>query len=185
MLRLIYLLLQNHINTKCSTWIKHCDLYLRQYEQLQDDVVFVTPSVYIRFLPIEWQTIAHDRQTAELNFEIHLVTETAYGDSRDLTDTQFINHIAYETQLFAILHNYRFALSMLPAFAHLKNTPQDSIVLESISRTRTVPHDQLSNLNVSVQSFRTKIYDYAAVPQFQSVLAALNLQVNIVETFNP
>ncbi len=158
---------------------------MRQYEQLQEDVVFITPTVYIRFLPIEWQTVAHNRQTAELNFELHLVTETAYGDSRDLIDLTFINHIAYENQLFQVLHNHRCLLSDLPEFAQLKGTPQDTVILESIVRTRTVPHDQMSNINVSVQSFSSKIYDYAAVPQFQTVLANLNLQVNVVEKFNP
>lgn len=168
-----YLVLRNHLQANVPE-LKNIDWYLGQYLQLDEDHVPITPSLYIKFNPVQWETFPQSIQRARAaQIEFHLVNETAFGDERDMIDTDYINHIAIERKIFQALMNARFKLSEVPGMENLADTPNDCILMESLVRTQTQPHDTLDNLVVTIQTFVTTISDYTAIPNWQQVMATL------------
>lgn len=174
MLRETYLALKERLKTKLPE-VKEITWDMAQYEQIPgEDVLHITPALLIKFNPVTWQTQPGNLQRAVLEFEITLINDTAYGDERDITDTQYINHLAMESKVFKYLMNHRILLSDVPGMSALKNTANDAVLLESIVRTNTRPHDELDVFVRSTQVFQSTIFDYSATPVWQTILATLD-----------
>jgi hypothetical protein len=178
MLREIYLLLKNHLSATVTA-LKYIDWDLGQYNQAGEDYVLTTPSAYISFAPITWNTRPGQSQQAILNFTITLVSDTVYGTEQDMTDQDFIDHLGIEGEMHAAFAAKRFLLSELQEFAALAGTDNDRVMIETISRTSSDPHSELSNLIVTSQTFQTNIHDYGAVKSFQTVLAQLRCDITV------
>lgn len=168
MLKQIYQVLKAHLETQV-TELKLVDWYLGQFAQQGEDAVRITPAAYIRFTPLEWQHLKgpHNVQRAVMELEIHLVSDTAYGDGRDMTDETYIDHLGIEAKIYRALQGKRAMLSAAPGYEELADTPGDRILIESLVRTMTEPHDQLDNLIVTVLVFQGNIFDYSASPGFE------------------
>lgn len=180
MLDLVYLGLKKRLGEKLPS-LENIDWHLNQYAQVEGDDVIVTPGLYIKFLPIEWKTLGDNVQRGVLQFETHLVSSSAYGDERDMTDRDYIDHLAQESAVFTALQNFRFNLSYVPGFSALAGTPNDRVLLEGIVRVGSVPHGELTNLPKTAQRFQATIADYSAQPQWQTVLATLECTLTIGE----
>lgn len=180
MLRLIYLTLEKHLTDRVSA-INEIDWHLGQLAQEDPTrVVETAPVLYLKFMPIQWQTLGGNIQRGVLYFEAHLATETGYGDSRDMTDTEHIDHLRIEAEVFRALMNQRFLLSDAPGMAALRDTPADRVLVESIVRVATEPHDgRFGPLAVSVQRFAATVFDYSATREWREILAALAVEVEI------
>jgi len=165
MLKQIYQCLKNHLQTEV-TELKLVDWYLGQFAQLGDDAVRATPAAYIRFTPLEWMHLKgpHNVQRAVMELEIHLVSDTAYGDDRDMTDTTYIDHLGIETKIYKAMQNKRFMLSDTPGYEAMAGTANDLVLIESMVRNLTVPHDGMDNLIITVLVFQSNIFDYSASP---------------------
>ena len=53
---------------------KHCDLWNRQVEFLEQETPFQTPAVFVEFTNIEWRTLGQHVQEADLTVRLHIVT---------------------------------------------------------------------------------------------------------------
>jgi len=115
-----------------------------------------------------------------LNFAVHLVNESVHSTDERILDPA-LNHLGQEASAFKALQNYRGLLSALPAYAALAGTDNDRVILESIVRTSTEPDHNMRRQLVSVQQFRTIIYDYSAVPNWIETLASLTITVEKVD----
>jgi hypothetical protein len=177
--------LKQHL-TSTVTELKHIDWHLGQLDQIGEDAVRITPSCYLRFTPLEWMHLKGPRnvQRAVMELEVHLVSNTAYGDGRDMTDTTYIDHLAIESKVYVALQNKRFMLSDAPGYEELADTAADRVLIESMVRTMTEPHDTLSNLIVTTLIFQANIFDYSAEPETLAAQAALGLDVIIVQDVN-
>lgn len=180
MLDLVYLGLKKRLTEKVPA-LDGIDWHLNQYAQVGDDSITITPGLYIKFLPIDWKTMPDNIQRGVLVFETHLVSDTAYGDERDMTDKDYIDHLGTESRVFQALMNFRLLLSYVPGYAALANTPNDQVLLESIVRTNSVPHGELDNIAKTNQRFQGVMFDYSAQPQLQTVLTSLECEVIIGE----
>lgn len=168
MLKQIYQVIKGHLETQVTD-LKLVDWYLGQFAQQGEDAVRATPAAYIRFTPLEWQHLKgpHNVQRAVMELEIHLVSDTAYGDGRDMTDETYIDHLGIEAKIYRALQGRRFMLSAAPGYEDLEGEPGDRVLVESIVRTMTEPHDELDNLIVTVLVFQSNIFDYAASPDIE------------------
>jgi hypothetical protein len=176
MLDLVYLALKKRLTEKVPA-LDGIDWHLNQYAQVGDDSITITPGLYIKFLPIDWKTMPDNIQRGVLVFETHLVSDTAYGDERDMTDKDYIDHLGTESKVFQALMNFRFLLSYVPGYESFFTTANDRVLLESIVRVSSVPHGELDNIAKTNQRFQAVMYDYSAQPQWQTVVAALECEV--------
>ncbi len=178
MLDLVYLALKKRLTIKVPG-LDGIDWHLNQYAQVGEDIITITPGLYVKFLPVEWKTLPDSIQRGVLQFETHLVSDTAYGDERDMTDKVYIDHLGTESKVFQALMNFRPLLSYVPGFEALFNTADDRVLLESIVRVNSVPHGELDNIAKTSQRFQSVMYDYSAQQQLQTVLATLECEVTI------
>jgi hypothetical protein len=151
------------------------DWYLGQDLNIGDHVLS-TPIAYIEFLPVDFTTLPNGIQHGNIEFNVHLITETAYGDERDMINDT-IGHQAFETGIFKALHNERTQGEVIPGM--------DVVFHETITRIGLVPHTRINKLVKSIQRFRCVAYDFEACPQMVSVLATLDLNAFLVKTLNP
>lgn len=178
MLQLVYPVLKQHLNAEINA-LKLIDWDLGQYNQAGEDHVRTTPAVYIGFDPIEWETLPKGIQRSVLSFTLTLVSHSAYGNEKDMLDTTYINHLSIWNLLYSKMQNKRFLFSQLPGNSALAGTANDHVILESVVRVSSDPHSTIDNLVVSTHRFEAMMYDYAAVPGFQTVLADLVCNLTI------
>lgn len=175
-----YTALKAHLGT--ITPVQLIDYDLQQYRQQGDDVVRATPALYIGFKDIDWSQLPNDVQSSVIDFTVTLVSSTRYGDDRDITDTTYIDHLTIENAVYKHLQNLRIILHHLPAFVAVKDTDDDLVLMESIVRVGTSTHQYMDNLMITTATFRSKVYDYSATPQWQTILATLELDIQLTKT---
>lgn len=177
MTREIYLTIKQLLSDAVPE-LNHIDYYLGQFDQEGDIALVETPAALLKYNSIKWNTLQGNVQQGLFQFEIFLATDTRYGDERDITDTTHIDHLAIESKIFKALMNKRVKLSALPGFESLEGTENDSVLLESITRSASDPHITLNNLVITGQMFESVIYDYSAIPQWQTILASLECDID-------
>ena len=177
--RLFYLAIKHYLSTVIPA-LKHIDYDLRQYNQIGGDHILTTPALYFSPDSTKWTTQTNNVQRGLLSFTLALVSETAYGDDRDITATDFINHDSLESSVFVKLMNKRFALHEVPGYELVEDTANDVTIMESIVRTEQTKHGSPnSNLIITRQTFESTVFDYSALPEWQEVLATLNLDAKV------
>ncbi len=154
--------------------INDLDWYLGQYDQDGDNTLYTTPAVYIEFQPMDWEQLKVGVQACNLMVSIHAVNASLYDTDQRILDAAS-NHLELENSVYRALQGFRCMLSYLPEYAGLAGGANDRVLLESMVRQRTYPDHDINRLLVSVQEFKTRIYDYSAEPQYQEVIANLNL----------
>ena len=148
------------------------DWYLGQDLQMGDQVRN-TPIAYIEFLPMTFITLSNGVQHGIVTFNVHLITETAYGDERDMIN-ETIGHQALETGIYKCLHNQRTIIDV--------NDNLQVVWHENIVRKSLTPHTRINKLVKSTQTFRCLAYDYSAYPPMISILLTLDLDAILVKT---
>jgi hypothetical protein len=176
--REIYLALEDHLNDDVTALLL-VDYDLGQYNQEGMDVVRTTPAAYIRFVQVDWSTLNRYIQRGVMEFDVSLVSQSAYGDKNDITDVSFINHLAIERAIYVALQGRRFLLSDVPGIT-LEEEDDNPVLVETIERISTTPHSELDALIVTTQRFRATVFDYSAHPDYARVTADLALNISIV-----
>ena len=80
MIRYLYLALEqkllavNDERPRPQPVFKHCDLWNRQVEFLEEETPFQTPAVFVEFADIQWRTDGQHIQDADLTVLFHIVT---------------------------------------------------------------------------------------------------------------
>lgn len=54
---------------------KHFDLWNQQVEFIEQETPFLTPAIFVEFMPLQWQTMGNRVQSADLTTRLHIVTE--------------------------------------------------------------------------------------------------------------
>lgn len=177
MLKEIYTLIKNELSA--ITEIKRVDWDLGQYAQEGADYIPITPEIFIAFLDIQWQTLPGNIQKGVLTFDVTQVSETVYADDRDMLDIDNINHLNIEAKSYKALMNKRYLLSDIPEHQALADTDDDRIMIESIVRVGSIPHNTINNLILTTQQFQCTVFDYYANPASRQVLVQLGYDVQI------
>jgi len=182
MLNLVYSALKKRL--AAETEPAYLEWYYGQYDEdtMEEggEMLWTTPAQFLEFLPIRWETRPNNIQAATLLFNVHLVNESFDStDQRILNAT--LNHLGLESNVFRALMNFRCLLSYVPGFEALEDTDADRVLIESISRESTDPDHTMRRQLVSVQRFACRIYDYSALPNWTTVLAELDLDVQKVD----
>jgi hypothetical protein len=174
MLSLVYQALKKRLSE--VTTPDYVDWYMGQYLEADAEdggqLLWGTPAQFIEFLPVQWQTLGNNVQAANTKFNIHLVNDCYHDDDKRITDAA-LGHLVQEAAVYAALQNWRCLMSYVPGLEALADTPNDRVLIESITRESTDPDHNMGRQIVSVQGFACRIYDYGAVKNWVEVLATL------------
>jgi|GEM_PF-2251229 len=148
---------------------KHFDWYNDQYDlnpatqKLQ--VPFLTPAVFVEFLPYTPQSLSRRVQLIPLNFRLHLVSDI-YSHSRAGMAEQAaaLSHIDLANALHHLIHGHHY---LIPANAAL-GLPARA-VYNTCARVRQEPDHAYSNLVVCLMEYRTIAFDYSATRSTQKM----------------
>lgn len=162
-------------------WLEYVDYYFQQYTEFegQGAIVRRTPCVFIEFAPIDWSQRGLGVQTGLQYVLVHLVNESGYDNEERILDTQAADHFEREDQVYAALAGFRPTMSYLPEFAALENTPNDKQIMETMTRMNTNADHELSRFLVSVQTFATTVYSYAALKDYSNQSEVLELDEQV------
>lgn len=185
MLHLVYKAIKKKLLADVTPTPEYVDWYYGQYleDEMEDggELLWTTPAVFIEFLPLQWTTRGDLSQRAELVFNVHLVNESMDSDERRMTDTTSTGHMAQAARVFSALQGFRANLKYIPGFESIADA-DDRVMIESITRVSSEVDHNLRRQVVSVQQFRATIFDYGAQRNWQQVLAAIEEEVEVVES---
>lgn len=87
---------------------KHCDLWNRQVEFMEQETPFETPAVFVEFTNIEWRTLGQHVQDADLTVRLHIVTPWYANTASNVIDSDVrataLAYLDIPTVLFRQLH---------------------------------------------------------------------------------
>ena len=87
---------------------KHCDLWNRQVEFLEQETPFQTPAVFVEFEPLQWRTDGRHIQDADLTVRLHIVTPWHANTASDILNPDVrataLAYLDIPTALFRQLH---------------------------------------------------------------------------------
>jgi hypothetical protein len=175
--REIFMTLEDHLNDAVAA-LKLVEYDLEQYLQEGEDAVRITPAAYLRFVDVQWMTLNRYVQRGVMEFDVTLVSQSAYGDKNDIMDVQYINHLAIQRDIYKALQGRRFYLSDVPNI-DLDENDDNPVLVETIMRTGTTPHNTQDALVITSQRFRATVFDYSAHPDYERVTAGLDLTAEI------
>lgn len=136
-------------------------------EDDEDDLFFNYPAAFLKFDPIEWQTLGRKKQSADATFTIILASEN-FHETSSLDDAAEIDnglaHLEMIDKIFARLQGF------------------NGNGFGSISRTGTAyEHDaEYTELIVHEIPFKVRLEDVAAMIEMQSAQPQLDTTTNIV-----
>lgn len=153
------------------TELREIDWFLDQANPKdKNSMVLAAPAVYIEFLPLIPRDLGGRLQSADAEFNLHLVTENVMDSGKRMKKDQPIDHMRIFDKINKSVSNFSAKLSYLPEFVALLNTTQDQRVMNSCTRVGiTPPHRMGKGLMVSVQRFSTILYDHAAAKLYTTL----------------
>lgn len=161
--------------------LKEIDWYLGQYDETDPDIQnwYTSPAAYLEWDPIQWASIGMYAQAADATLNVHIVNATLYDNDQRILDAAN-NHFGLEREVFRALHGWRVRLIDLEPAA-----PPELMLCETLVRRETIPDHSLRRSLVSIQRFTTRIYDYSAVPEYEQIVAQLNLTAQLADEVTP
>ena len=114
MIRYLYLALEqkllaiNDEQLNPQPVFKHCDLWNRQVEFLEQETPFQTPAVFVEFADIQWRTDGQHIQDAGLTVRLHIVTPWYANTASNIQNADVrataLSYLDIPTVLFRQLH---------------------------------------------------------------------------------
>jgi hypothetical protein len=147
------------------------DWYLGQDMQNGEEPLTIPTGIYIQMLPTIWKTLLNGVQRGELQFKTILLSETVYGDEKDILSLD-INHVATLRDVFKSLMNERYGYT-LP-------DDQEAVLFESIVRTGTAYHNRINNIVRSEHLFKCVAYDYTALDAVAQIIEDIDLETELL-----
>jgi len=126
-----------------SDAIKHFDLWNNNTEYLQQSQVFAFPAVFIEFLPIVWHNIGKKTQQADLDFRLHILTESL---ALSADNSQFQSQALAHLDLIDRIHY---------CLAQWEGTEYTAL----ISRIQSLTDNNHNSILHNIEVFRTRIED--------------------------
>ena len=138
---------------------KHCDLWNRQVEFLEQETPFQTPAVFVEFADIQWRTDGQHIQDADLTVRLHIVTPWYANTASNIQNAEVrataLSYLDIPTVLFRQLHGQHGTVAD-------DSDPRHQILLgnfNALTRTAsTVNHDHERFVD-SVETYQCHLKD--------------------------
>ncbi len=141
-----------------------CSWFNSQYDEDSDEAVYLVPHVYLEFLPIPLNQEVSLIQTSDnVRFRVHLFTEY-YNDENEV-----LSHYDQVAGIHKALTKKTLLLSELTEYAGLAGTPDDKVILNTMTRTEITPDHNQSNTIITIQEFVASGVDLSALSAVTTV----------------
>ena len=139
--------------------IQHVELWNQQTLYAQEAQPFYTPAVFIEFPDISWQHLPHGIREADMQVQLHVVTDSRDGHWEDATD--------------------RFALSdVINAALHgLDWQDDDGNAVNPLTHTLSSTDSDFDELQDNIEVFTTHIVDTSAYKKGATAMATPQFSV--------
>ena len=165
MIRYLYLALEqkllavNDERPRPQPVFKHCDLWNRQVEFLEEETPFQTPAVFVEFADIQWRTDGQHIQDADLTVLFHIVTPWYANTASNIQNADVrataLSYLDIPTVLFRQLHGQHGTIAD-------DSDPQHPVLLgnfNALTRTASkVNHDHERFVD-SVETYQCHLKD--------------------------
>lgn len=165
---------------------KHCDLWNRQVEFLEQETPFQTPAVFVEFTNIEWRTLGQHVQEADLTVRLHIVTpwyaNTASNvQNAGVRDTA-LSYLDIPTVLFQQLHGQHGTVAVPVETQDQEETPAPPKVIgtfNALVRTSSTVNHNHERFVDSIETYQCHLKDLSyTVPTFKADTIGLSIDVN-------
>lgn len=164
-LTFLYKKLMERLQLKVAE-VKHIDFWNNQTGMEEQSQPYDKPAVFIELQPVAWQTQGDKLQVGELTFTLRIVTATQGLDTGtdEATNSQnrALQRLTILEKVWVALHGYQAA--------------DAESQFGKIVRTGTQLDTNSTQLNTDIITFKCRLTDSAAVPQYTTV--PLNLKAN-------
>lgn len=153
--------LKSILDTEGQQVFQHFDLWNQQVEFLEQETPFNCPAIFIEFVPIQWNQLGQNKQDAELQVKIHIVTEwwAQTHDSSPVAD-EMLNYLDLPDVVVRKLNN--FATSLGNKFMRIRSE---------------INHNHERRLD-SIEVFKCQVIDTSATATYTSVEVTPVIAVN-------
>lgn len=177
MIRYLYLALEEKLlaitdeQENPQPLFKHCDLWNRQVEFLEQETPFQTPAVFVEFTNIEWRTLGQHVQDADLTIRLHIVTPWYANTASNVQNADVrataLSYLDIPTVLFRQLHGQHGTVAapvetQAPASPGQEETPTPPKVIGTfnalVRTSSTVNHDHERYVD-SIETYRCHLQD--------------------------
>lgn len=172
MYKIPFQLLCNHIRTIED--IKAVQSYRGQ--ELQEGSLTCEPTVTIRFLPADTNTIGNYIEEVDQQIEIKIITSFTGENDRQFSPPA--GHPDHDKVIDAINNKFKenyFRLSDLPEYSALEGEPDDLDIMGTLHRKRVAFQQPVGKKLVSTIIYECLLYDYAAETQFSQITAGFEI----------
>lgn len=156
---------------------KHCDLWNRQVEFIEQETPFLTPAIFVEFLEIPWQTDGRSVQDADLTIRLHIVTPWFANTASDIADTAVrsaaLAYLDLPTVLFRKLHGKHGDIIDNTDTSH----PVTLGSFNALTRIASRPNHDHERFVDSVETYRCHIKDFTfSNPTFPVDVVGLSIE---------
>ena len=155
MIRYLYLALEEKLlaitdeQENPQPLFKHCDLWNRQVEFLEQETPFETPAVFVEFTNIEWRTLGQHVQEADLTVRFHIVTPWYANTASNVQNADVrataLSYLDIPTVLFRQLHGQHGTVAVPVETQDQEETPSPPKVIGTfnalVRTSSTVNHN--------------------------------------------
>ena len=160
---------------------KQIDYYRGQDRKKNDGLFFAGSAVLIQFKPTnDLQTKTQRMQSATMDIEFLTYSENVHSDDKRIYKDDPTDHMALVDAVYKALTGYSAKLSDLQALSNLKGTTGDAYIFNSLNRVGFSPDHGSKDYMLTGQTFRCKIWDVSARPEFVSVSPEMLLNKTIL-----
>lgn len=152
----IYRAIEKRISDKVEE-VKQIDWFMDQYAaSIEDGMVWITPTVFLEFMPVTWQQIGQNIQSATMQVKVHFLTDNDYEDQKSLMMT---NHLQLNKRVHKALQNWGCLLSYVEGYEALQGTGSDMILINNMTRVASESEHQLRQFVVTTQTYEAYVTD--------------------------
>lgn len=161
--------------------IEKTDWYLEQ-DKVKGELI-KDSCAFIRFVPTTMRSLSRGVQEGQLDFDIILLTKNLKEAGKRITELDVPDHLTLLDEIYiAVVDIGRSMLSDINAFAALKDTEQDHLIMNSIERTRVTPHHSQDLYIRSEITFSCYFRDCTATKSYQQVSKEFTIEEIILDT---
>ena len=123
---------------------KHFDLWNQQVEFIEQETPFLTPAVFVEFLPMKWRTLGNRVQDADLITRLHIVTEWHADYTPDDLEDRALEYLDIVDNVVAAMQNFTAPCT------------------NAWMRTQTIPNHNHARYVDSVEEYICRVTDTSA-----------------------
>lgn len=163
-LKSVYLLIKQRLMS-ANIGIVHFDLWNNQFANLEEEIAFGYPAVFLEFGNIPTGSTGEKRQQADLTFTLHIGSEVIGETAHDVSDDEMdraLEHLGLIDDINELLQGY--------------NGQLEETQIGSLQRTSVTPdHNHNSHIVVHTVEYQGRIADDSAKRKYVNVPVSLKI----------